>query len=103
LVFILVSDPLFLSTIEAASGGNCLALADEETLWAALQEGTPGAIFMEIGVLNLDGAELIQKLKQNPATQKIPIVAFGNSLRADLLQDAREAGADLVLPKAAFR
>lgn len=82
---------------------DCLVLGEEETLWAALQEGTPGAIFVEIGGLISDGAELIQKLKRNSATQKIPIVAFGNSLRADLLQDAKEAGADLVLAKAAFR
>ena len=86
-----------------AEGKDCLVVADEETLQAVLQEATPGAIFMEVGVLGQDASDLIQKLRQNQATRRIPLVAFGNSLRADLLQDAKEAGADLVLPKSAFR
>lgn len=81
----------------------CLVLSDEDTLWAAMQEETPNAIFLEIGTYPLDGAELIQKLRRNPSTRNIPIVVFGNSLRADLLQDAKEAGADLALPKSAFQ
>ncbi len=82
---------------------ECLCLVEEETLLAALQEETPDVIFIEIGLAALDGPSLVQKLKENPSTRKIHIVAFGNSLRADLLQDARELGADLVLPKSAFR
>ena len=93
----------WLEKVSRAEKKECLVLGDEETLWAALQEATPEALLVEIGVLDLDGAEIIQKLKRNLSTQKMPIVAFGNSLRADLLQDAKEAGADLVLPKAAFR
>ncbi len=103
MVFILVSDPLFLEAIEAAAGGECLSLADEETLLAALQENTPSLILLDLGLATIEGAELVEKLKRNRSTQKIPIVVFGNSLRADLLQDAKEAGADLVLAKAAFR
>ena len=82
---------------------ECVCLTEEETLLAALQEGTPGVIFVEIGLASLDGPSLVQRLKQNPSTRKIPLVAFGNSLRADLLQDAKELGADLALPKSAFR
>ena len=83
--------------------GECLVLGEEDTLLAALQESTPDALFLDASCSAADVPGFIQKLKQNPATRKIPIVAFGNSLRADLLQDARELGADLVLPKAAFR
>jgi CheY-like chemotaxis protein len=82
---------------------DCLVLGEEDALLAAIQEETPEVLFLEIGLSSLDGAALIEKLKQNPSTRQIPIVAFGNSLRADLLQDAKELGADLVLPKAAFR
>lgn len=106
MILAVVTDDLFKGTIEEAAKSetkDCLVLTEEETLWAALQEGTPGAIFLEIGISVFDGPELIQKLKQNPSTRKIPIVVFGNSLRADLLQDAQEAGADLMLTKSAFR
>lgn len=84
-------------------GGDILFLASEDQLQAALQEGTPEFILLDVGLSTLDGPSLVLELKQNPATRRIPLVVFGNSLRADLLQDAQEAGADLVLPKAAFR
>ncbi|HUO58120.1 MAG TPA: hypothetical protein VMV05_08080 [bacterium] len=106
MILALVGETLFKDLIEQAAEAeekDCLVLADEETLLAALQEETPRAIFMEVDILGQDASELIQKLRQNPATRRIPIVAFGNSLRADLLQDAKEAGADLGLPKSAFR
>jgi len=86
-----------------AESVDCLVVSDEDVLLAALQEGTPEVLLMDMGISSLDGPSLIQKIKQNPSTRRIPIVAFGNSLRADLLQDAKEMGADLVLPKSAFR
>jgi len=106
LIFVLVSEALFRKAIEQAAQSeerDFLFLDDEEALMTALKKETADAFFLEIGSSIPDGVEVIQKLNRTPATQKIPIVAFGNSLRADLLQDAREAGADLVLPKAAFR
>ncbi|HTC22433.1 MAG TPA: hypothetical protein VK859_16380 [bacterium] len=106
MIIAIVQETLSQEMIEEAAEGEsveCLCLVEEETLQAALQEGTPGVIFIEIGLAALDGPSLVQKLKQNPSTRKIPIVAFGNSLRADLLQDAKELGSDLVLAKSAFR
>ena len=106
MIILIVNEIVFRDAIERASreeGMKSLCLKDEDAFWAALQELTPKLILLEIGIPTLDGAELIQKLKRNSSTRKIPIVAFGNSLRADLLQDAKEMGADLVLPKSAFR
>ena len=106
MIIAMVNDRSFAQKIEEAAareGSVCLFLGDEETLWAALSEGTPDVLLIDIGITAFDGPELIQKLKQNPATRNIPIVAFGTSLRADLLQDARELGADKILAKSAFR
>lgn len=106
MIFAVVDDILFQEMIEKFAekeGVDCLALCEETALWAALQEGTPEVLLIDIGIYALDGPSLIQKLKQNPSTRAIPIVAFGTSLRADLLQDARESGADKVLAKSAFR
>jgi two-component system chemotaxis family response regulator WspR len=82
---------------------NYLFSSDEKEVLDTLRDKKPSVLMIDIGVPTLDGSALIQKLKQNPATRAIPIVAFGNSLRADLLQDAKEMGADMVLPKSAFR
>jgi CheY-like chemotaxis protein len=60
------------------------------------------AILVEVGTLAPGTAEAIEALRRDPVTRTVPIVAFGDSLRADLLQDATEAGAGLVLARAAF-
>lgn len=78
---------------------DCLFATSGETLAFALRKVLPEVIFLDLGISSLDGPLMIQNIKQNPSTRAIPIVAFGNSLRSDLLQDAREAGVDLVLPK----
>jgi CheY-like chemotaxis protein len=104
-IIAVVSEMIFKAAIEKAAeaeGADCLVLADEDPVLAALQEGTPDALFIDIGSMALDGPGLVQKIKQNPSTRNIPVVAFGNSLRADLMQDAKEMGADLVLAKSAF-
>lgn len=106
MIFAVIQDALFQEMIEQAvrqEGERCLILADEETLEAALQEETPRVLLMDIGIPSLDGPTFIEKFKQNPATRNIPLVVFGNSIRGDLMQDARELGADQVLPKASFR
>ena len=106
MIIAIVNDIPFREMLEkaAASEGTDLLFAlEEETVQAALQEGTPELIFIDIGVSTLDGPGFIEKLKQNPSTRTIPILAFGTGLRADLLQDAKEMGADKVLPKSAFR
>ena len=106
MIIAMINEVLFKEMIEKAAleeQTDCLILIEEETLMAAFQEGTPSVLFVDIGLSSLDGPSLIQRLKQNSSTRRIPIVAFGNSLRADLMQDAKEMGADLVLPKSAFR
>ena len=106
MIVVLAGETLFQKTLEEAAeavSAELLVLSSEEPFWAALQETTPDAVFVETGFSSLDASEVIQKLKANPSTRRIPVVAFGDSLRADLLQDAKEAGADLALARAAFR
>lgn len=106
MIVVLAGETLFQKTLEEAAeavSAELLVLSEEEPFWAALQEATPEAVFVETGFSALDAGEIIQKLKSNPSTRRIPVVAFGDSLRADLLQDAKEAGADLTLARAAFR
>ena len=106
MIITLVNDLTFQELIKKSSEAaksKCLVIAEEETFLVALKEEIPNVLMIDIGLSTFDGCGLIQKLKQNPATRSIPIVVFGNSLRADLMQDAKEMGADLVLPKSAFR
>jgi CheY-like chemotaxis protein len=105
LILVLTADSALQDQIERAAEAErkeTLFLADEDAAWAALQETTPELLLVDLAIASLDAPSVIERLKHNPATAKIPLVAFGNSLRADLLQDAKEAGADQALPRAAF-
>ncbi len=105
MILVLTADSALQEQIEKAAGQEGregLFLSDEDAAFAALQEMTPDLLLVDLAIATLDAPSVIERLKHNPATAKIPLVAFGNSLRADLLQDAKEAGADQALPRAAF-
>ncbi len=105
MILVLTADSTLQGQIEKAALAEqkeTLFLSDEDAAWAALRETTPELLLVDLAIASLDAPSVIERLKNNPATAKIPLVAFGNSLRADLLQDAKEAGADQALPRSAF-
>ena len=77
-------------TLEAADGESAVALARREH---------PDAILMDLAMPGVDGWEAARRLKADPATADIPIVALtAFALRGD--EDrAREAGCDAYLAK----
>jgi CheY-like chemotaxis protein len=106
LILALVDDLFFRNLIEESArseGERCLILTEETMLNEALLQEKPQVVFMDVGVSAVDVPSFIEKLKQNSATRTIPLVVFGSSIRGDLMQDARELGADQVLPKASFK
>ena len=78
------------TTLEAADGESAVALARREH---------PDAILMDLAMPGVDGWEAARRLKADPATADIPIVALtAFALRGD--EDrAREAGCDAYLSK----
>jgi len=78
------------ATLEAADGESAVALARREH---------PDAILMDLAMPGVDGWEAARRLKGDPATADIPIVALtAFALRGD--EDrAREAGCDAYLSK----
>jgi CheY-like chemotaxis protein len=50
----------------------------------------------------VDVPALIARLKSDPETATIPVIAFGSHVNAEALRAAREAGADRVLARSAF-
>ena len=78
------------TTLEAADGQSAVALARREH---------PDAILMDLAMPGVDGWEAARRLKADPATADIPIVALtAFALRGD--EDrAREAGCDAYLSK----
>jgi CheY-like chemotaxis protein len=75
---------------------------DAGLLMASLAERLPEMVLLDVTTFGIDGVETLAKIKSNRTSADIQVVAFGDSLRADLLQDASESGADLVLSRSAF-
>ena len=59
----------------------------------------PAIIIMDLAMPELDGWQAIQRLKTDPLTADIPIVALSAHAFGEGADRAREAGADLCLPK----
>jgi CheY-like chemotaxis protein len=59
----------------------------------------PAIIIMDLAMPELDGWQAIKRLKSDPLTADIPIVALSAHTFGEEPQRAREAGADLCLSK----
>jgi CheY-like chemotaxis protein len=106
LILAIVEDFFFeklIADCAVREGERCLVLKDEAAVDEALAQEKPKVLLLDVGSSTVDIPSFIEKLKQNPNTRTVPLVVFGSSIRADLMQDARELGADQVLPKAAFK
>ena len=60
---------------------------------------SPAIIIMDLAMPEVDGWHAIKRLKSDPLTADIPIVALSAYLFGEEPQRAREAGADLCLSK----
>lgn len=69
--------------IEAVNGQQAIELALREP---------PDLIFMDLGLPGINGIEASLRLKQNPGTAKIPIVAYTAWSAADYRAKALESG-----------
>jgi two-component system cell cycle response regulator DivK len=73
--------------------------ADGAQAIAAAQAEWPAIIIMDLAMPNVDGWQAIKRLKSDPLTSEIPIVALSAFAFGEEPLRAREAGADLCLSK----
>ncbi len=59
----------------------------------------PDAILMDLSLPELDGWEATRRLKRDPRTRHIPVVALTGHVLADHAREARDAGCDGFLAK----
>jgi CheY-like chemotaxis protein len=76
--------------IQASSGAQAQQLA---------REHSPGLIVTDMHLPDTDGLSLVKALKQDPATQKIPIVVLSASVEVDAADACRAVGAEEFIPK----
>ena len=78
------------------------AVTDADALVSCAQQEKPLLILADLASTNSDICELIKKLKQNPATQHIPVIAFADEKATELQTAAQSAGASLVVGETAI-
>lgn len=79
-----------LRAAEAADGHEALAKC------VALR---PDLVLMDLSLPGMDGWEVTRRLKRDPATKRIKVIALTAHAQADALERARQAGADGVITK----
>jgi len=59
----------------------------------------PDVVLMDLSLPELDGWEATRRLKRDPRTAHVPVVALTGHALAECSRDAREAGCDAFLTK----
>lgn len=81
------------------AGYEVRTAADADEALAAIAMERPGVILMDLQLPGVDGLTLTRRLKADPATRDIPIVALTAYAMKGDAEKAREAGCDGYLSK----
>lgn len=81
------------------AGHTVVSVSDGASALTAAAHIQPDVILMDLSLPRVDGWEATRRLKSNPATSAIPVIAFtAHTLPADL-ERARAAGCSSVIAK----
>lgn len=75
---------------EAATAAQALALALAEP---------PAVVLMDLSLPGLDGLEATRRLKSDPRTAHVPVVAITGHVESRVAEAARDAGCDIFIVK----
>lgn len=92
---------LIYSTILRHSGFSVIEARDGQAGIDAAKRELPGLILMDVSIPLIDGLEATRRLKADPATKHIPIIALTAHALASDQQKAMEAGCDSYIAKPA--
>jgi two-component system, cell cycle response regulator DivK len=101
-ILIVDDNPLNLKLIRVllrSEGYEVRTSADAEGALTALQEFRPAVILMDLQLPGIDGLELTRRLKADPATRDITIIALTAYAMKGDEEKARAAGCDGYLTK----
>lgn len=87
------------TVVEDLLGQRALLAGDGETALALVRETNPSVVLMDLMMPILDGFEAIRRLKADPATAHIPVIAVTALGRSTDRQRALDIGADEYLSK----
>lgn len=80
-------------------GYEVISCRNGQTALATAVTATPQLIVLDVMMPGLDGLDALRRLKENPATQNIPVVVLSAKGHALTKVEAELAGAAMFLPK----
>jgi CheY-like chemotaxis protein len=103
-VLAVVNDLFFASKINEAAkhAGVQLIYVTNEAALLEKAKDNPALIIFDLNFTAAHPVELIAKLKGDPASKQIRLLAYLSHVQVDLMKAAEEAGCDEVLPRSAF-
>lgn len=81
------------------AGHTVLSAADGASGVAVAAASRPDLILMDLALPHMDGWEATRRLKADPATRDIPVIAFTAHVLQDDARRARDAGCVALIPK----
>src|SRR5215212_7264779 len=82
-----------------SAGHTVISIGDGASAVGIAVSIRPDAILMDLSLPQLDGWEATRRLKANPATSDIPVIAFTAHILPSDLERARAAGCATVIAK----
>lgn len=104
-VLALVADLIFAARIRGtaeAVGTPVVTLSSPDELFERAAAAPPPLILVDLDSRAGRPAALVTRLKEDPRTSGVRLVAFVSHVREEAIAEARAAGADRVMAKGAF-
>jgi CheY-like chemotaxis protein len=89
----------FYSDALASAGHVVNGASDGEQAMSSIARSKPDLILLDLGLPYMDGFEVARRLRADPATRDIPIVAITGYGATQVSQRAKDAGCDSILFK----
>lgn len=85
--------------VETVTGGRVVSAANGREALAAVSRENPALILLDLMMPVLDGFEVARRLKADPATAEIPIIAISALVRPGDREEALGAGCEYFIRK----
>jgi PleD family two-component response regulator len=105
LVIAAIDDLFFVAKLRATAdhlGAQVRFSRSQQATIEAASEMSPSLIIVDLHAKQFDPLALARQLKTDAALRSIPLLGFFSHVQTALMQQAREAGFDHVMPRSAF-
>jgi predicted metal-dependent hydrolase len=74
----------------------------ESLLFDKLTRWSPALIIIDLGDDRIPWRRFLSSLKASPATRRLPVVCYGPHIHSEILREAENLSADIVVPRSKF-